>query len=371
MALQRYFSSSYREARDTLIQAPSSGNCSLRSYGNPLPGRDGEELATDAALFGPESSARLLLLTSATHGLEGFCGSGIQLALIDDDEFHSEAAAAGVAVLYVHGVNPWGFSWLRRWTHENVDLNRNCIDFNDPKGIPENPGYDALAELLVPENWPDPEADERLSDWIRENGFDALKDAVQHGQYRHPDGLFYGGSEPTWSNLTFRRVLRDFGGRCKSLALIDFHTGLGPEGHGEKILMTDDCAEKLARARRWWGEVTSLTEGDSISSAVAGPLACLLSQECPQAEITDIALEFGTVAPDLVLSALRADLWLYRTPDADAETRAAIKQMVLSAVYVDRDDWKSTILRQGITAARQAVSGLSAYLAIFRATWTG
>jgi len=356
----RYFSSSYREAREKFLQAASSENLSLRSYGHPLPGRDGEELAMDAALFGPEDSGRLLLLTSATHGLEGFCGSGVQLALIDDEDFHSEAAAAGVAVLYVHGVNPWGFSWLRRWTHENVDLNRNCIDFNDPAGIPENPEYDALADLLVPETWPDPEADQSLAAWIDENGFDALKDAVQHGQYRHPDGLFYGGSEPSWSNLAFRRMLRDFGGHCKHLALIDFHTGLGPEGHGEKILMTDDSTEKLARARQWWGEVTSLTGGDSVSSQVAGPLPCLLPEECPQAEVTDIALEFGTVAPNVVLSALRADQWLYRTPDADAEMRENIKKMVLSAFYVDRDDWKSTILDQAIATARQAVRGLSA-----------
>ena len=36
---------------------------------------------------------------------------------------------AGVAVLYVHGLNPYGFSWWRRTTHENVDLNRNFRDF--------------------------------------------------------------------------------------------------------------------------------------------------------------------------------------------------------------------------------------------------
>jgi hypothetical protein len=37
-----------------------------------------------------------------------------------------------------------------------------------------------------------------------------------------------------------------------------------------------------------------------------------------------------------------------------------IKKMVLSAFYVDRDDWKSTIVDQAITTARQAVRGLSA-----------
>ena len=83
-------------------------------------------------------------------------------------------------------------------------------------------------------------------------------------------------------------------------------------------------------------------------------------QEFPQAEVTDIALEFGTVPPDAVLSALRADQWLYRTPGADPETRERIKEAVLSAFFVDRDEWKSAIVDQGIITARQAVTGLSA-----------
>lgn len=353
------FSTDYREARAKFLKAASFKKLLTRAYPHPLPGRDGEDLAMDTALFGPEDSDRLLLITSATHGVEGFCGSGVQLALINDDDFHARAEAAGVAVLYVHGVNPWGFSWLRRWTHENVDLNRNCIDFSDPAGLPENPAYDEVADLLVPDRWPDPEADDRLAAWVGENGFEALKNAVQHGQYRHPDGLFFGGVEPTWSNRTFRRVLRDFCGNCSHLAFIDIHTGLGPEGHGEKILLTGDSADKILRARRWWGEVTSLVEGDSVSSLVAGPLACLLPLECPQAEITDIAIEYGTLPPDVVLSALRADQWLYRTPNAEPGVQTKIRKGVLSAFFIDTDHWKTRVLDQGITAATQALTGLS------------
>jgi hypothetical protein len=213
--------------------------------------------------------------------------------------------------------------------------------------------------LLVPDRWPDPQADARLAAWIGENGLQALKDAVQRGQYRHPDGLFFGGFEPTWSHLAFRRVLQDFCAGCRRLAFIDIHTGLGPEGHGEKILVVDDSAEKKARARRWWGEVSSLVEGDSVSSLVTGPLACLLPLECPQAEVTDIAIEYGTVPPEVVFSALRADQWLHKTPGAAPETYAQIKNMVLSAFFTDTDHWKSMILDQGITAANQALSGLS------------
>ena len=46
--------------------------------------RPDEALSTDVALIGDAKAERLLIMTSATHGAEGFCGSGCQLALLDD-----------------------------------------------------------------------------------------------------------------------------------------------------------------------------------------------------------------------------------------------------------------------------------------------
>ena len=84
----------------------------------------------DVARDGPRNAKALLVVSSACHGVEGFCGSGVQVALLEDADWHRAAPDAGVAVLYVHGLNPWGFSWWRRTTHENVDLNRNFRDFS-------------------------------------------------------------------------------------------------------------------------------------------------------------------------------------------------------------------------------------------------
>ena len=49
------------------------------------------------------------VLTSATHGIEGYCGSGAQVGLLHDEEFVRAVSAARVAVLFVHAVNPHGF----------------------------------------------------------------------------------------------------------------------------------------------------------------------------------------------------------------------------------------------------------------------
>jgi hypothetical protein len=61
-------------------------------------------------------------------------------------------ATQGVAVLYVHALNPYGFSHIRRATHENVDLNRNFHDFSKP--LPVNEAYRELHPLLLPDQWP-------------------------------------------------------------------------------------------------------------------------------------------------------------------------------------------------------------------------
>ena len=82
----------------------------------------------------------------------------------------------------------------------------------------------------------------------------ALQAAISGGQYEHPEGLFYGGRAPTWSQQTLRHVLQDHGRHCARLGWIDLHTGLGPSGHGERIFAGRDDAAALARARAWWGD---------------------------------------------------------------------------------------------------------------------
>jgi len=354
----RHFAQSYAEARDKFFAGARSCGLGVETHVHPLAGRDGEMLAMDVAREGPADAKSLLIVSSACHGVEGFCGSGVQVALLADAAWHQAARDAGVAVLYVHGLNPYGFSWWRRTTHENVDLNRNFRDFAAP--APANDRYDELAALIVPAAWPpDPANMAAVSAFVAKHGENALQQAITGGQYRHPGGLFYGGSEPTWSHATVRKVLRQHGSRCDRLAWIDLHTGLGPPGHGERIFACRDDAESYARAKAWWGDVTSIYDGSSSSALLTGMMWMAAYDECAQAEYTGIALEYGTVPQADVIHALRADQWLEDHPDADEATRRAIKQQVRDAFYTDTDAWKERIVEQGVDAARGAVRGLS------------
>ena len=354
------FSQSYQEARGKFLAAAEAARLDVQSHIHPMLGRDGEALAMDVVRDGPPEAAALLIVSSACHGVEGFCGSGVQTTLLQDRDWRRAAAAAKVAVLYIHALNPYGFSWWRRTTHENVDLNRNFHDFTQP--LPQNPAYDELASAIVPPAWPpSDEVEAVLQAYAAKHGLANAQQVISGGQYGHPEGIFYGGRNPTWSHVTLRQVLRTHGTRCAQLGWIDLHTGLGPSGVGERIFACRDDAAVLARARAWWGEqVTSIYDGSSTSAPLQGLMWLAAYEECAQAEYTGIALEYGTVPIMAMIGALRADQWLENHPDASPAVRARIKQQTRDAFYTDTDAWKQQVIAQAIDAAHGATRGLAA-----------
>ncbi len=364
-SVDQHFAQSYAEARAGFLAACEAARIPVQSHPHPLLGRDGEALAMDVAKLGARDAAAVLIISSACHGVEGFAGSGVQRALLadlSDSGFVQTAHKAGVAVLLIHALNPYGFSWWRRVTHENVDLNRNWQDFSRdaPNTLPNNTAYDAIQHWLLPEHWP-PSADNeaQLSAWAQQHGTRALQTALTAGQYAHPQGLFFGGHRPTWSHQTLRHVLQEHATRCQRLAWIDLHTGLGPSGHGERIYAyrPDDAA--LARARQCWGpEVTSIYDGSSASAVLTGLMWNVVDEECAQARYTGLAMEYGTQPLDQVMLALRAEQWLDNHPQADAALRQRIKQQFRDAFYTDTAVWKEQVVAQGVHAAQQAVQAL-------------
>jgi hypothetical protein len=356
------FSPSYAEARRKFLQGCVAAGLTVDTHPHPLPGPDGGALAMDVALDGPADARHLLIVSSACHGVEGHCGSGVQVFALHDAEWRDKARAAGVAVLYVHALNPHGFAHGRRVTQENVDLNRNFVDFALP--LPVNADYAALHALLLPAEWPpSPQNEAAIAAWIDAHGPAAFQAAVSAGQYQFADGLFFGGTAPTWSHRVFRQVLQAQGRKAQRIGWIDLHTGLGPNGIGERIFACRDDKAAYARANAWWGTpeapVTSIYDGSSTSALLNGLMWTAVYDECPQAEYTGIALEYGTLPMIEVMAALRADHWLHAHPGAAPELADAIRAGMREAFYTDVDAWKGQVISQARQAMFQAVDGLS------------
>ena len=356
----RFFSGTYAEARRKFLDAAALHHASVESFAHPLPGALDEALATDVAYVGATNADKVLLVSSGTHGPEGFSGSGCQIATLEDADLRARLAQAGVGLLLVHAINPHGFSHLHRTNEDNIDLNRNCIDFGAP--LPVNAAYADVEPFVLPPTWPPTPADDAaMANYIATHGLPAYRAAISGGQYTVPDGVFYGGQAPSWSNRTVRAILRKYAARARHLAWIDIHTGLGPYGHGEKIYPGRNVAADMARARAWWGaDVFAPFEGDSASADVTGPVVSTAYDECPDASVTLMGLEFGTL-PDLeVQRRLRADHWLRRHPEAPEAQRMAIRADLRDAFYCDNDEWKGMLLGQTRVVLLQTLLGLKA-----------
>lgn len=353
------FSQTYAQARAKFCEEAQGAGGALERIANPNRGPDGGDLSTDVAWFGPRTAERVLVMVSGTHGVEGFCGSGAQVDWLRRGG--AQSLPEGVAALLIHAINPYGFAWLRRVTEENVDLNRNWIDFDQP--LPENPGYDELADAAVPTEWtPETQAasNRTLRDYGVRHGAAALQQALSGGQYRHAGGIFYGGAAPTWARRTQTDVYRAYLGQAGRIAILDYHTGLGPWGYAEPIMSDPVGSPNFRRGQAWYGgHVTSPFDGTSTSAVTAGDNLAAAPGLLAHAEVTGLALEYGVQSMPQVSQALRGDAWLHAHGDVASPAGQAIKALIREAFYGDADDWKGMVVGQSLTACRQAVAGLS------------
>jgi predicted deacylase len=360
MTPHTYFSATYSEARQKFLAAATQLRCEVTTYAHPtVKGALGETIAIDVASFVPEGAKQVVMVTSAMHGAEGFCGSGCQIAMLNDAELIERFTKNKVAFVLVHAVNPFGFSHLRRVNEDNVDLNRNFVDFSEP--LQTNAGYEKVHAFVVPQEWPPtPQTRTAVEDFIATHGMKTLQEYVTVGQNTHPDGVFYSGTAPTWSNGIVREILRTRIASFEAAAWIDIHTGLGPSGHGEKICAGRNHPDELARAKTCWGaDVVSPYNGESASASIRGPAGSVIPVECPNTVSAVMALEFGTVPVMQVLQTLRADQWLVNAKakgqEVDQMKVDQIKQELKNAFYTDTDGWRGAVTSQARVAVLQAL----------------
>jgi hypothetical protein len=359
ISAEAFFSRYYEEARARFLQAAEAAGAALDTKPHPLTGPKGEALSTDLAWLGAADAKRVLVTISATHGVEGFCGSGAQVGWLESG-LHRERPA-GTAHLMIHAINPHGFAWLRRVTEDNVDLNRNFVDHDAP--YPENAGYEELAGALCPTEWDDDtiaETQKTLDAYAEKHGRTALQSAISGGQYRHANGIFFGGHRPTWSRTVLEEILHTRLARAKRVAVVDFHTGLGPHGHGERICVHPPGSASLARAAEWYrGDITSPALGTSSSVELHGSNEVGMEKALAGRDLTAIALEYGTIPTPEVRVAIRADNWLHHHGDPGSAKGKAIKAQIRAAFYPGTREWKELVWERAVETLTMAKKGLS------------
>lgn len=350
-----FFSDSYQQAQTKFFQAANNRHWRMRqSFTNSAAGQD---RGTDVFRYGVPKARAVLIVTSGLHGIEGFAGSAIQLHAVKKNLL--SPLPKDMAVVYVHALNPYGFANLRRVNEDNVDLNRNFIDWskNSP---PDHPLAADLHQILVPEQWES--AMPGFHDFSRKHGVATLTDALTQGQYNFADGLFYGGQEPSWTNLKWRDILAKQTEGANFIAHVDIHTGLGLSGYGEIIIADSAFSTEGQRAKEWWGKsVRSLADGTSVSASVSGAIEQSFNAAVHNAhgkEIISATLEFGTQPPLDVLEALAYDNWVNAKYGSDEVLRKKASDLMRNAFAPDDQTWREKVIARGSEVLVQAKAGL-------------
>lgn len=360
-ATSKHFSSNYFEARHKFceyVRELAVGK--TRAYPSAARGPRGEELSTDVAWFGDRGASKVGVMVSATHGVEGYCGSAAQLDWLAERAY--ERLKPDEAMLLIHALNPYGFAWDRRVTEEGCDLNRNFVNFS--AALPENEAYDALADSLVPRELDGPvlaAAEAAIDGFRRAHGEAVFLKARTSGQYRHPTGMFFGGFGPTAARQTLEAIVSDFSIASREfVSVLDYHTGLGPYGYGELQCEQASGLIGYERARKIFGlSVTSPDLGTSSAVVLNGTLDAYWQWLLGDRHIY-VCLEFGTYPPEAGRALSRADHWLYAYCQNEIETVTGneIRRRMKQHCYPDREDWKEMVLYRCRQVHRQMIEGL-------------
>jgi hypothetical protein len=352
---EMYFSDSYIDARQKFLIAARSRGAEIHHHMYPRRGRENEDLFIDVALVGKPDGRKRLFLVSGTHGVEGLLGSACQTAWLQSGLADK---AGGVSVYLIHALNPYGFSWMRRVNEDNVDLNRNFLEFSSGP-LPDNPKYRELESLLNPRVLDESslgKLDPMLKAWFSSaEKQQAFKAAVGQGQYEFPKGIIFGGARASWSNVFFKNFIRSLPTSTEVGVVLDIHTGLGEAGGLE--IFTEESGSKFKTMEEWFNssKLTTVGNPESLGYTISGSLYQGLTSANTDSPWYCAALEFGTRPITDVLLALQADNWLHCFANEHNQLSEKIRGMMKRAFSLETEPLRHQTVVLSLKVIEQAL----------------
>lgn len=352
--------SDYLDSRERFIAEGHLLSVQARSFYHAPDPVSVDALTTEVAYLGAKDASTLVIVSSGTHGVEGYAGAACQLRFMQ--AYCAQFEKTGIAYLLVHAVNPWGYLHGRRVTQEGVDLNRNFVDFPAASSTPSI--YRDYHDILVSQFRPFPAGLwnelSLLSHGLTRHSRRQLQAAVTAGQYDCDNGLFYGGSAPTISRLVWEDIVRTYATDRERVFLLDLHTGLGKRGEGELISYLPRNAADFQTMSDWFdGELRSMQGGESVSVAIRGTLTEGFDKSL-EGQSYAVGLEFGTVSGLTVLNALRADQWCHNhAATVEPWRREQIRQRMKQAFVGEDEEWRHRVATRFDDVMCRLITGLS------------
>ncbi len=353
-----FYSSTYDEARQRFRATAEGVTRRLEQHAIPAPGCADNELTIDVAVIGNDNAEWCIVLSSGLHGAEGFLGSAVQMAWLVAARQNGLDLANGRIIL-VHGINPYGFKFLRRCNEDNIDLNRNFLSTDDAyQGAPD--GYAELDAFLNPQA-PPPRYDLcylQMLWHILRAGLPVLKQSIAGGQYAYPKGLFFGGHGRAASTKVILNNITRWVAASPEVVHIDFHSALGRYGHYRLFLSDEVSPADL----EWYQHAFDAQKLVPVAAAKAseyvasGLMGRLVGRQLTKCNYRYLCAEFGTYSVLRVLKALRAENRAHFYGDPASAVYLRAKQQLLECCCPADAAWRRSAVNQGLAIVNQAIA---------------
>jgi octopine/nopaline transport system ATP-binding protein len=360
------FSGDYAMLRQRFIAAAEAAGASLHAYPHPLKGPKGEDLSTDVAMLGPSDAKHTLVINSGTHGVEGAYGSACQTEFLK--QLANTGLAADTNVVFIHLINPWGTALGRRVNEDNVDLNRNFVDWS--KKHPANKAYAPLNTIFSIDKLNGPtraKADKAFAQAEKKLGSErALMSVIEAGQYDFANGVFFGGNGPVWSNGTLRDILARFVAKAETVIMFDLHTGAGPFAYPALLAVSEVEHAGLKWGQEIFGPSLSVvmtgsgaTTDTGIAATATGYVSSAARQVLAKSKVLPLVIECGTHPLASIFENLRADHWLHLHSDLNSTEAKTIKANLKESFIPNDENWRETVLTRSLSYFKQALDALT------------
>jgi hypothetical protein len=196
---------------------------------------------------------------------------------------------------------------------------------------------------------------------VEERGEARVRDAITKGQYRHPDGLHYGGVRTEESTQIVAALAEECLARRRHVLVLDLLPGHGPTG---EITLLSDAAPGTAQH----AYLSNHFPGITVEATVGNPAATTGTKSGQIANgIRDMvagtaystSAEVGT-APDMdQLVATYLSSWVHRHGDRSVPEHAEAIWQYRCCFTPDDDAWEQLAIDRGadlLTAGLRAVS---------------
>ncbi len=150
-------------------------------------------------------------------------------------------------------------------------------------------------------------------------------------------------------------------GRALKVAYLDLHTGIGPWCEHIYLCFHPEGSPARERARAWWGERAVNLQGVTHKklATYSGTIIDAVAQMLPQAEVTSIVVEFGTLARRDMQRASLAQRWMRFEGPRDPVLAAKVRREYEAAFYPAAPEWRKAVLEQSRDFIDRGVAGIS------------